>query len=574
MKLKILLLNVLILLLSGAINSVCAQANVNDSLALVNLYDSTNGPHWNHKTNWLTGPVRTWYGVTVSGGRVTVLHLNLNNLNGIIPVSIGNLTALQVLEIGENNLRDTIPSSIGNLVQLHELFLAFNHLKGKLPASIGNLINLTTAYVGNNKLTGGIPASIGSVTSLVTFTAVTNNLTDSLPASLGNLTNLTDLELSHNQIKGSIPSSLGNLTKLAILDLSYNNLTGSIPSSLSNLGSIDLLSLGHNKLSGSIPSAIGTQPYPHIEVLDFSYNRLSGSIPSSFGNMSNINYIQLNDNNLTGNIPAELGNLTRLDGLFLTNNRLTGKVPNSFGHLQNLSDLYLDSNQLSGALQVNYSNLPNLANLYIDHNHFTFANNDPILVGYPDMNGDFGYNNFTFDGIEHLATQLPNVSYTPQFILHIHQNAGVLSVSAGGTLSNNTYKWFKVGETTAVTITGDSTFHPAGSGSYYAQITNAVATALTLHTDTIAYAAPVLKQNMIAKLSLFPNPAADIITVKGLNANMVSTISITDISGNTRMTIQSHVRNCTINITTLPRGNYKMLISDGVNTYNLAFIKE
>ena len=31
-----------------------AQVNVNDSLALVDLYNSTNGPNWMRNTNWLT----------------------------------------------------------------------------------------------------------------------------------------------------------------------------------------------------------------------------------------------------------------------------------------------------------------------------------------------------------------------------------------------------------------------------------------------------------------------------------------------------------------------------------------
>jgi hypothetical protein len=38
--------------------SVYAQAvNNQDSLALVDLYNSTNGPQWNSDENWLTGPV-------------------------------------------------------------------------------------------------------------------------------------------------------------------------------------------------------------------------------------------------------------------------------------------------------------------------------------------------------------------------------------------------------------------------------------------------------------------------------------------------------------------------------------
>ena len=41
-----------------------------DSLALVALYDSTDGPDWVDAATWLNGPVSTWEGVTVIGNRV------------------------------------------------------------------------------------------------------------------------------------------------------------------------------------------------------------------------------------------------------------------------------------------------------------------------------------------------------------------------------------------------------------------------------------------------------------------------------------------------------------------------
>jgi len=52
-----------------------------DYNALVALYNSTNGANWTDNTNWLTNAdVSTWYGVTVSGDRVTGISLNSTNL--------------------------------------------------------------------------------------------------------------------------------------------------------------------------------------------------------------------------------------------------------------------------------------------------------------------------------------------------------------------------------------------------------------------------------------------------------------------------------------------------------------
>src|SRR3954462_9596910 len=91
--------------------TVYAQAvNKQDSLALVDLYNSTDGANWSSNENWLTGPVSTWYGVEVTGTRVTGMFMLLNSLKGSIPSSIGNLTKLVNLGLEDNQLTGNIPS--------------------------------------------------------------------------------------------------------------------------------------------------------------------------------------------------------------------------------------------------------------------------------------------------------------------------------------------------------------------------------------------------------------------------------------------------------------------------------
>ncbi|HET7115445.1 MAG TPA: leucine-rich repeat domain-containing protein, partial [Hanamia sp.] len=110
------------------INIANAQVNTQDSLALVDLYNSTNGANWANHPNWLTtAPVSTWYGITLDGNnRVKFLSLVSNQLTGSLPSSIGNLTNLQELELGSNQLSGSIPSSLGNLPNLQYLDLANN----------------------------------------------------------------------------------------------------------------------------------------------------------------------------------------------------------------------------------------------------------------------------------------------------------------------------------------------------------------------------------------------------------------------------------------------------------------
>ena len=47
-------------------SATAVAVDPSDSLALVALYNATNGDYWNNNENWLSGPVETWYGVEVN----------------------------------------------------------------------------------------------------------------------------------------------------------------------------------------------------------------------------------------------------------------------------------------------------------------------------------------------------------------------------------------------------------------------------------------------------------------------------------------------------------------------------
>lgn len=81
-----------------------AQVTASDSLTLVSLYNTTGGSSWINRGGWLSSSVGGWYGVTVSGGRVTRINLSGNNLSGAATDSLYKLTALTVADLSANGL--------------------------------------------------------------------------------------------------------------------------------------------------------------------------------------------------------------------------------------------------------------------------------------------------------------------------------------------------------------------------------------------------------------------------------------------------------------------------------------
>ena len=336
-----------------------------ERLALVALYEATDGPNWVNSENWLTdAPLEQWYGVftgrTEPYGSEGVLALGLfqNGLTGPIPPELGDLASLEDLGLYRNDLTGPIPSTLGNLANLERLDLAANALSGPIPPELGNLTNLHTLSSWGNDLTGPIPPELGNLTNLRRLSLHSNDLTGSIPPELGNLASLEDLRLSGNDLTGSIPPELGNLSSLEDLALSWNALSGSIPPELGNLTNLRGLRLSGNDLTGSIPPELGN--LSSLEDLALSWNALSGSIPPELGNLTNLRGLWLHGNDLTGSIPPELGNLASLEELALNGNDLTGSIPPELGNLASLRTLRLPRNELTGSIPPELGNLANL----------------------------------------------------------------------------------------------------------------------------------------------------------------------------------------------------------------------
>ncbi|MEQ8546343.1 MAG: LamG-like jellyroll fold domain-containing protein, partial [Cyclobacteriaceae bacterium] len=165
-----------------------------DYLALLAFYDATSGDTWTNNSNWKAGPVYTWYGVSVIGGRVTQLSLANNNLQGSLPTEIGNLTELQTLNL-EGNQLTAVPASFTNL---------------------GNA--LISGSLASNQITTIPDLSAVTWPSLTSFSFAENNLSFS---QIGGSSGVTGFAFDPQYLTNTIPTIETNEGESITIDFAY-----------------------------------------------------------------------------------------------------------------------------------------------------------------------------------------------------------------------------------------------------------------------------------------------------------------------------------------------------------------
>ncbi|SHI85427.1 T9SS type B sorting domain-containing protein [Pseudozobellia thermophila] len=361
-----------------------AQVTPAEKAALQAFYIATDGPNWDSETDgdptndWdFTGPVTDdWYGLTIVGGHVVGMDMNPtdngygnNNLTGVIPEEIGDLSFLQTLDLSNQNLNGTIPNRLTELTELQWLQLKANNFTGTIPSDIDNLTKLIHLDISSNQMTGEIPLAVTRLANLRTLNLRGNKLSGEIPIEITDMINLRVLRLGNNQFTGTVYPEYGNLTNLTELGLGSNQLSGEIPITLQSLIDLRILNLSHNQLTGTLP--VELRSLINAEIIDFSYNGLVGNIPPEYGEWLSIVSLSLSSNQLSGQIPESFNKLVTLEYLDLGHNSLTGTLFPSFSAWTKIKTLNLSANQLSGNIPDSYASFVNLESLWLSDNLFS-----------------------------------------------------------------------------------------------------------------------------------------------------------------------------------------------------------
>ena len=247
--------------------------------------------------------------------------------------------------------------------------------------------------------------------------------------------------------------------------------------------------------------------------------------------------IDLQGNNLRGIIPASVGNMPGVTTAFIvSDNHIKEPLPKSLQNLTAPYDFEIDNNDL------NFNGIQALTPIFNNQNH--------------------------------------NYTYSPQANIALEYKNNEFSVTAGGTLANDTFRWYKNG-ILVIKKVGNNKYATTDAGSYYVTVTNKIATALTLVSNTHTLSASETNKSVIAstKLLLYPNPATDQVTLS-LYApqNEKAQVRIIDANGkvvlNQTLNLSQGTTPQTINVAKLAKGYYfiNTLTEEGNTTER--FIKE
>jgi hypothetical protein len=163
---------------SGAANLCTGSSlglDVGDCDAWVNLYDSLGGENWPDSWRTCDGDLRTdpcgcdefWQRSVVCNDkrdllRISEIYLLGDVVQGTIPSTIGDFTALVALSLVATNITGSIPDNIGDMTSLEMVWLDHNTLlEGEIPQTLSQLSGQLSVFEAHGTaLTGSLPDGV------------------------------------------------------------------------------------------------------------------------------------------------------------------------------------------------------------------------------------------------------------------------------------------------------------------------------------------------------------------------------------------------------------------------------
>ncbi|KAL8209355.1 hypothetical protein R6Q57_006087 [Mikania cordata] len=267
--------------------------------------------------------------------RIEYLNFSSNELNGVIPTSMLDLTRLWILDLSNNRFSGEVPKGLfTNLSSMKILKLSNNTLYGDVLSGNLSLGRLNILQLDNNCFTGNIGTNTSGNSMLLSFLDISeNHFTGRIPSWMSNMCSNSDysdgceLVARNNRLDGPFPFGEASFE---FLDISQNSFSGPIPSGI-NLKYTEHLHLGSNRFTGLVPDAF--QNLTNVLTLDISQNYFSGRIPEFFGELSNLRILLLGKNNFIGSIPEKLCQLNNVSLIDISSNFLTGLIPRCLNNI-------------------------------------------------------------------------------------------------------------------------------------------------------------------------------------------------------------------------------------------------
>ncbi|GLT62112.1 hypothetical protein SLA2020_347740 [Shorea laevis] len=380
------------------------------------------------------------------------MDLSGNELVGMLPSFLANLTSLRLLDISQNLFTGNVASSpLTDLILLR--YLSISNNKFQVPDSFKSFANHSNLKVflsdfnqlvlEHDRVQTRVPKFQPRVFSLSNCRA--NEELTKPPSLLYYLYDLRYVDLSFYKFMGALPYWLfENNTRLQVvvmknnsfmgsfhlpshpnldvleIDISNNQIQGEIPLNISLIfPSLRFLFLSGNGLGGKFSKwLVGMKS---LEVLDLSSNQFFGTLPKDFVTRSSLSYLILSNNNLTGKIPLSVFKSQSLNVLFLDRNNFEGEISNvHFSRSSYLSILDISNNNLLGELPRWIKNLTYLEELDLSNNHFKGSIPEEFCYNANLWLLDLSHNN--------LSGSLPHCSSPPSpYLSHMYLSRNRLS---------------------------------------------------------------------------------------------------------------------------------------------------